>query len=159
MATKVLTVEQLIARKKMRESGVPDDVINKQLQLSSKVKSLEKALQTKGDDADIEELKKEVDQNISAILAKHGVTPVDELIKIATEKDDKGQFTASRDQRIRIWQDMLQYTNSKLRSVEMHGMIKGDFRIQLVNYGAEGQILEEKPLVLDADVKVEKLRG
>jgi hypothetical protein len=57
-------------------------------------------------------------------MARHGVDPVDELIKMALEQLPNGAgFRLTADQRIGIWQKLVEYRHPKLSALKSVGAV------------------------------------
>lgn len=84
---------------------------------------------------------------VRMILEELGVEPAKELIKMALEEDAKGQLALSSDQRIKIWSELLQYQQPKLKSVEHSGKVDQELTIIVKKFDApaEGMIVDVTP--------------
>lgn len=95
---------------------------------------------------------KELQEAMYLLMEKHDFSPMEELVQIAISlRGDPAQ----QDLRVKILQDLMQYTQPKLKSVEVRGEVDHKHTVVIVRYGEDGRVSQERlsapgaPQVLD----------
>jgi len=88
------------------------------------------------------ELRAKLDQ----LFEKYGVEPAEELIQLATMRDESGRLVLAVQDRIKIWSELLQYRMAKLKSMDVSGQVDLSLTIEVVKFGT-GEVIEQKKLL------------
>lgn len=146
------SVEEIRARMNLQDAGVDvggitaathGAVVNERDTLRSRVAELQGQL----DRARVSPTAMKL--TFDAICERHGVEPADELIRIATARDEEGRHILPAKERASIWADLLQYRMPKLRATEVSGKIDHSLTIVVQRFGS-GEKLSEKRIDMAA---------
>jgi hypothetical protein len=134
--TRIYSTEELIARREALAAGRPwPPIAAEHLETRAVVAELEAKLDHHANlrrKLNPAELRK----SLEAILEAHGVEPAEELIKMATERNEQGQLILPPGERLRIWSELLQYRMPKLKSTEMSGQIDHTITVVVRKFGS-----------------------
>jgi len=89
----------------------------------------------------------EMRHSLDEIFRKYGVEPAEEVVKLLTEVDEKGELRMSRDQRAKVWLELMQYRTPKLRAMEHSGKVDTNMTILVVKYSTN-EVIEKRPFQL-----------
>ena len=146
----ILSPEELAARRARKEAGLPPTNERDTLVLKTKVAELQEKLErqelaaaTKGPTT--QSLRKDLDK----LFSHYDIEPAEELIKIATEKNENGSFKLTSIERAQIWENLMQYRMPKLRATEKSGKVEHNLTIKVVTFSVkpeEERVLSEKTI-------------
>lgn len=98
-------------------------------------------------------------QKLDDLLAKHGVEPAEELLKMAmqTRRDANGNEipVLSARERKDIWTELMSYRMPKLKSVQLEGKLDTNINITIIRYGEDGKVQAETKAPVAIDVPAE----
>lgn len=85
------------------------------------------------------------------LMEKYDFSPAEELIKLALEKREGGDFdgmyeldaSGQRSLRVSILQELMGYVQPKLKSVEVTGEVKHSHEVHIIRWGDDGQVRKE----------------
>jgi len=95
---------------------------------------------------------------IEELMMRHGVDPVDELIKMAMEQLPGGAgFRLTPEQRISIWSKLVEYRHPKLSALKSTGIV--DRSLTVIVRKTLARHKQEVPRARTAPIEVEARRG
>ena len=145
--TRVMSVEEIQARDAVKAQGVDPDSLSAQtiLSLRNEVQSLrEKLIKEQNNQP---RTPAAIRKNLEDLLNHYQVSPAEELIKAAIDKDLDGNFILPLANRIAIWEGLMQYTQPKLRSIEHSGKVDTTMNIKIIQYNTQN-VISEKTVVV-----------
>lgn len=131
---RVLSVEELLARKELVANGQNPDSATEVLALRNKLATAEQALAEKDKKPTTAA---EIRKTLDSLLEYYQVEPAEELLKIVMEKRDDGRFVMSTAERVEIWQGFMRYRNPQLKAVEMTGKVDHVLNITVMDYSTK----------------------
>jgi len=75
---------------------------------------------------------------------KHGCDPLEEMVRIVMEKRPDGKYVLGSEARVRVLEMLNSYSLPKLRSMEITGKMDVSHTINIVRFGDDGSIRQEK---------------
>lgn len=145
---RVMSVEEILARKELREKGQNPDSATEVLALRNRVKDAEEALAKKNEKPSTPA---EARRSLEQLLDFYEVSPAEELIKIAMEKKGDGSFFLSIMDRAAIWQGMMRYTTPQLKAVEHSGKIDTNINVTVMDYSTKVVIDKRTQIIAQID--------
>ena len=139
-----MSVEEILARKRLKESGQNPDSATEVLSLRNKLKAAEEALAEKNKKPTTPA---EARKSLEQLLEHYEVSPAEELIKIACEKREDGQHLLPVMDRVAIWQGMMRYTNAQLKAVEHSGKIDTSINVTVMDYSTK-VVVDQRTLII-----------
>ena len=135
---KVLSVAELLARKKEKDQSRRKPLVP--VTTEKKVEVLSAQLPT----LKTPEAKKKAGE----IFEKYGVEPIEELIKLATEKDDKNEHVLPHGMRVKIWSDLASYRAPKMKTIETQSDVTHHVNVTVMRFGT-GEVVKKHVFDID----------
>lgn len=150
--TIVMSVEELKARSAIKAAGGNPDNAVETIRLRARVAELEaEAAQFKNIRAARGLTNMEVRRSLDLLLQHYDVEPAEEIIKLAIEKDEAGNFITSRDKRIEIWEGLMQYRNQKLKATEHSGHVDQNINVTVLDFSSR-TVIQKQVIELAKDL-------
>lgn len=89
-------------------------------------------------------------EGLDEILKRFGVEPVEEVIKILTDRDEAGRYHLTAKDRAHLWMELMQYRMPKLRSMEHSGTVDANLTLVVMKFSTN-EVIERKAIPLDTD--------
>jgi hypothetical protein len=143
-----MSVEEILARKQLKDSGQNPDSATEVLALRNRVKTAEEALAARDKKPTTPG---EARKSLELLLDHYEVSPAEELIKIAMEKRPNGEFLLPVMDRAAIWQGMMRYTTPQLKAVEHSGKIDTNINVTVMDYSTKVVIDQRTQVINNSD--------
>ena len=82
---------------------------------------------------------------LQAAIDKHGVEPVDELLKMATAQDEAGEYLLTTNLRVKILLELAEYRIPKVKTSEVHHDHEHNFNVRIHSFDGNGPAIDVTP--------------
>lgn len=90
---------------------------------------------------------------LDGLIARYGMEPAEELIRMCAERLANGQYALTPQMRSKILMCLQEYRMPKLKAVEVSGAVEHQHNIVIVRYGEDGQVRREQKVAKVSAVK------